>query len=228
VPSDTSLDTLTRRAGAIVNGRLGVAAHYGSPAGELAVCVRAVGLVDRSDLVKLAVTGRRSDVEDLVERATGMRLGPGGWTFGAGAHWCAVSDRIVLALAEAEAAALTATLAALDRSEVVVADRSADWAAIALVGEAALPLLGALGAVGDPRLARPFGPAIIGGAPVDLMLQSDRRALVLVERDAAAAVWQAIEAAGQPFGLSYAGAEAQRRFAILERTVERNALPPAG
>jgi hypothetical protein len=228
VRGDTSLDTLTRRAGAIVNGRLGVAAHYGSPAGELAVCVRAVGLVDRSDLVKLAITGRRSSLAQLVRNAAGLSLSPGGWVQGSGAHWCAVSHGMVIALAEPEGHAVRDTLAATDRMwDAAVADRSADWAAIGLVGEATLPVLAELGALGDPRAARPFGPAAIAGAPVDLLLQSDRRALVLVDRGAAAGVWRAIEVAGRPFGLSYVGAEAQRRFAILERTLDRNPVPPA-
>jgi hypothetical protein len=225
VPAETSLDALTRRAGAIVTGRLGVAAHYGSPAGELAVCVRAVGLVDRSDLVKLAVTGRPAVLRELVRRASGMSLSPGGWAVGAGAYWCAVSDEIVLALAEPGGASLPETLASAD---VVVADRSADWAAIGLVGEATLRVLGAVGVIGHPRLARPFGRSTVGGVPVDVLLQSDRRALVLVDRPVAAEVWQAIGAAGHRFGLSYVGAEAQSRFAILERTLERAAVPPRG
>jgi len=48
-----------RHAGAttVQRGGVRVAAHYGSPAGELSACVRAVGLGDRSDLGIFTLSG---------------------------------------------------------------------------------------------------------------------------------------------------------------------------
>jgi glycine cleavage system aminomethyltransferase T len=221
------LDTLTRRAGAFVNGRAGVASHYGSPAGELAICVRAVGLVDRSDLVKLALTGPQDELVELVHGTSGHSLSPGGWVFAAGAYWCAASPELVLAIAEPRDPSLTEAVAGLDvPAGVDVADRSADWTALGLAGEHTIGVLAALGLVADPRRARPFLPATIAGARAGVLLQSDRRALVLARSSSAAEVWQAVSAAGRPFGLSYVGTEAQARFAVLDRMLERTADPP--
>jgi hypothetical protein len=44
---------------------------------------------------------------------------------------------------------------------------------------------------------------------------------VLVDADAAAGVWQAIDDAGRPFGLSCVGGEAVSRFELLERRLDR-------
>ena len=51
------LDTVLCQAGAVFASRSGrrAAINYGSAAGELAVCVSAVGLVDRSELSTLVV-----------------------------------------------------------------------------------------------------------------------------------------------------------------------------
>ena len=53
------LEPQLQRAGATMVARHGwwVAAHFGSPAGELALCETAVGLADRSDLGKLELRG---------------------------------------------------------------------------------------------------------------------------------------------------------------------------
>ena len=221
------LDTVTRRAGAVRNGH-GVAAHYGSPAGELAVCVRAVGLADRSDLVKLVLTGERDAVSELVNRVSGSRLAERGCVSAAGAWWCAASSRRVIALGEPASDALSETIRKAAVPGVEITDRSADWSAIALVGRATVPVLSAIGAFTDLRLAPPFGPATIDGARADLLLQSDRYAVMLVEPDAATGVWRAIERAGRTFGLSYVGAEAVRRFALAERTLDRTPVAATG
>jgi len=83
VSSLASLDSVARRAGAITNG-FDVPAHYGSPAGELAVCLRAVGLGDRSDLGKLLLDGGPSAIAGVVRRMTGVSLVPRGVYFGSG------------------------------------------------------------------------------------------------------------------------------------------------
>ena len=68
------LDAVLRLAGAVFSSRNGhpVAIHYGSAAGELSVCVSAVGLVDRSDLCKLEIEtpGDRASTE-LSSRVAG-------------------------------------------------------------------------------------------------------------------------------------------------------------
>jgi len=212
------LEAVTRRAGATL-GPGGVAAHYGSPAGELAVCVRGAGLVDRTDLRKVVVTGREDAMGALVTRLAGSPLAPGGWALARGVYWCAASPERVVALGGADALAEAARQPRPDG--VAVTDCSDDWSVMGVVGNAAPRVLASLGVLRNPRLARPFGTAEIAGMGVEVLLQSDRRALVVADARDAEAVWRAVDAAGRPFGLSYVGAEAERRYAVLERSAGR-------
>ena len=54
-----------------------VAAHFGSPGGEIALCGTAVGLADRSDLGKLELRGEAGALETLVGQLTGGQVVPG-------------------------------------------------------------------------------------------------------------------------------------------------------
>jgi glycine cleavage system aminomethyltransferase T len=201
-----------------------VVAHYGSAAGELSVCVRAVGLADRSELGKLLVAGAARGVAEFVRRTMGTALAPEGVSFSGGAWWCMALDHQVIVICESPTRArLLDFLRAQARRVpgVVVADGSAALAAIAVVGCAALPILSALGALGesdDVRTAAPFGLATIADAEVHVLLQSDRRALLLVDAVLAARVWSAVRETGRRYGLSLVGAEAVQRFALLERS----------
>jgi glycine cleavage system aminomethyltransferase T len=52
---------------------------------------------------------------------------------------------------------------------------------------------------------------------VHLLLQSDHRALLIMDGAHAEAVWQALETAGRPLGLSLVGLDALERFALVEK-----------
>jgi glycine cleavage system aminomethyltransferase T len=228
VQGQLPLDTITGRAGAIVKSRIGVPAHYGSPAGELAVCVRGAGLVDRSDLTKLDITGSRDALDAVVRRLTEYELMPGGFASTNAAYWCSVAPDRVIVLAEPSELLPRETIRGIGGADIEVTDRSADWSAIGLLGRATLSVLAVLGMVAEPRRARPFGHAVVAGVPARLLLRSDRHATVLVEAPGAAQVWRAVEAAGRPFGLSYVGVDAERRFALLERMTAGASLDAAG
>ena len=111
------LEPQLQKAGATMVARHGwwVAAHYGSPAGELALCETAVGLADRSDLGKLELRGERSALEQLVGQLSGGSVDPGDALLAEGAWWCAVSRTHVIALCDA---AETERLAASARDAV--------------------------------------------------------------------------------------------------------------
>ncbi len=66
VLAHSPLEPLLQKAGATMVARHGwwVAAHFGSPGGELALCDTAVGLADRSDLGKLELRGERRRAGD--------------------------------------------------------------------------------------------------------------------------------------------------------------------
>jgi glycine cleavage system aminomethyltransferase T len=218
------LETVLRQAGAVFATRAGrtMVVSYGSPPGELAVCLRAVGLADRSELTKLALSAP-AGLGELVERITGSRLAVGGALHAGGAWWCAASATRVLVLAEPIAGARIRDRLRTETRHLAltVEDHSADWAAIELIGRRARKVLAALGIygdTGDPRLVPPFTTRSVKGFDVVWLLQSDQRALALVPRDHAAATWRAIEDAGRAFDLSCVGEDAANRYRLLERT----------
>jgi glycine cleavage system aminomethyltransferase T len=225
------LDPVLRQAGAVLCTRDGrsVAVHYGSSAGELAVCVSAVGLVDRSDLSKLVIEAPATSLAQLASRMTGAALAPGGAVCADGAWWCGASqDRILVLADQAAARRLIERLRIHAVHHVVrrVRDWSMELAAIGLLGPAAgkvLRALGAYGSAGNPRLVTPFCAGSIAGADVSWLLESDRSAIAVVQRDRIASVWRAVETAGRPCGISCVGQEAAGRYALLERARSRGA-----
>jgi hypothetical protein len=64
----------------------------------------------------------------------------------------------------------------------------------------------------------------LDGLPAFLLEESASRALVLVEREFAARLWDVLERVGRRFGLSCVGADAAERFAVIERQLERRRL----
>ena len=90
-------------------------------------------------------------------------------------------------------------------------DRSAQWDAIAVVGRHAgqlLARLGVYGPSGDPRHTSPFTAHPVGGASVRWLLESDQRAVALVDRTYADRAWHAIERAGRTLGVCCIGQDA--------------------
>src|SRR6202046_2287656 len=83
-------EAVLRRAGAAVAARVGgpAAIIFGSAAAELAVCVRTVGLVDRSDLSTLALEAPPAQLSALMRRMAGATVAPGGLVAGGSALWC--------------------------------------------------------------------------------------------------------------------------------------------
>jgi len=227
-PCYDELDEVLRRAGAVFAGHDGrtVAVNYGSAAGELAVCVRAVGLVDRSELMKLVLEAPSAQLGHLLVRLTGRMVAVGGALQTADGWWCRAAENRAIVLSEPAIGArlrerLESQAQARLHVAVTVRDRSDEWAAIAVIGHAAPRLLSALGAYGesgDPRWVAPFSVGEVHGVGVMWLLESDRRALALVPRAQAAELWRALEDAGRPFGISCVGHEAARRYALLERS----------
>jgi glycine cleavage system aminomethyltransferase T len=157
-------------------------------------------------------------VRDLVRRATGLALEPSGVAAAAGAWWCAAApDEVLVVCERTRRTRLLSVLREHARRLPGLTVADTPDTAIALVGRRATDVLAALDALGtDLRGSAPFGTAIVGGATVRVLLQTDRRALVLVAPDDACAVWHALADAGQPFGLSCVGSDAVERFAMLD------------
>jgi glycine cleavage system aminomethyltransferase T len=198
-----------------------VAVHFGSAAAELAVCVRTVGLVDRSDLSIVTLEAPAAQLSALMSRLAGATVAPGGLLSGGGAWWCGeAADRVMVVCDSRTGRRLIDALHADAARHVAVRDRSTELAALALLGRNASKVLAALGVYGqsgDPREARPFARASIDWIPASWLLQSDHHAMALVPRERAGEAWLAIERAGRPFGISCVGDEAACRYALMER-----------
>jgi glycine cleavage system aminomethyltransferase T len=211
-----------RGAVMVTRGGASVAAHFGSAAGELAACVRGVGIANRSDLGKLVVTGPHESVQMLARRHAGVELARGGVAELTGGWWCADAvDRLILVVARELRAELYEALGQEARAPgVTICDASETLASVAIAGRRMRHLLAALGIVSpncDLRGLAPFSPVELEGSRVYLLLQSDDRALLIMDGAHADVVWQALEAAGRPLDLSLVGLEALERFALFEK-----------
>jgi glycine cleavage system aminomethyltransferase T len=189
--------------------------------------VTTVGLVDRSDLTTLALEAPGLQLAQLTSRLAGGEIAPGGALDAAGAWWCGAAPDTVLVVCHPDVRRRL-----IDRLRVHAAHQlslrvlSVEFAAIGLLGPQTGNVLGALGVYGtggDPRAVAPFGRGAIAGSEVWWLLESDRSAVLLVDRARAGEVWRAIEGTGRPFGLSCVGQEAAGRYALLERSRSRAA-----
>jgi glycine cleavage system aminomethyltransferase T len=223
------LGDVLHRAGAVMTQRDGweVAAHFGSPAGELAVCAQAVGLADRSFLGKLELRGYPEAVDRVVSYLTDCQLEPNEVMRIDGVRWCSASPDRVFALCDPSALfALSEGMhdAVRRTPGVLLTDETEELAALALLGPAAPSVVASLGAWNLETVALPrpsFASVSLEGLPAFLLEESASRALLLVEREFAARLWDVLERVGRRFGLSCVGAEAAERFAVIERQLSR-------
>jgi glycine cleavage system aminomethyltransferase T len=218
-----AFDLVLRRAGAVMASRDGrpVALNFGSAAAELAVCVRAVGLVDRSEECKLVLEAPPTELSGLMTRLAGGAVWPGG-VRSTGDAWCCreAADRAFVLCGPPSGSRLLERLQDDAACDLRARDVSDDLVAMGVLGRNAgevLNALGVYGASGDPRRARPFARGWVGDIPAWWLLQSDRVAVALVGREDAGAAWQVIERAGRPFGISCVGSEAASRYGLVER-----------
>ena len=179
----------------------------------------AVGLFDVSHLGKVGVTGPGSLAHvNAVLSADLDRIGPGqaqytllcnpeGGVVDDLIAYVTGPDEVLLVPNAANAAAVAATLAATAPAGVVVADRHYDLAVLALQGPRADEVLAAAGV--EVSLAyMAFAVQEVGGAEVIVCrtgYTGERGYELLVPVGAATAVWDALVAAGSPYGLRPAG-----------------------
>jgi glycine cleavage system aminomethyltransferase T len=218
----TSLPALLRQPGVVVGTRAGtpVAVHYGSAAGELAACVRGVGLAARSDLATISLTARTRSLELLTRRLIGHTVHPGGAGTAAGGWWCRAAATGEL-LVVCPRRVLPRLLRDINRlADGAAVDRCADLAVLGIVGAQATALLARLGVLragGDIREVAPFSSAPVAEHDVDWLLETTTQALAVTATARAVAVWSAIEAEGRPLGIARVGLEAVERYRLLER-----------
>ncbi len=222
--NEDAFASILRQAGAVFaehDGRLTVL-NFGSAAGELAVCLRALGLVDRSELMKLVLEGPAERIGAVLVRVAGTDLAVGGVAQRSTTWWCrADADRAIAICEPARGKRLweELRLQARRHGSVALNDCSDTWSAIELIGRATpniLAALGVYGGAGDPRRVAPFSVARLGPVDVSWLLESPRRALALVAREHAATAWRTLEEAGRPFAISCVGQQAAARYSLLD------------
>ncbi len=219
------LELQLQKAGATMVTRHGwwVAAHFGSPAGELALCETAVGLADRSDLGKLELRGEAGAIELLVGQLSGGQLSPGDALLAEGAWWCAVSPGHVLALCDAgetERVRSAAVQAVRWTPGAEVTDVTARYAALGLFGPRTADVLTEL-SDSEPPLGDVDSPAfdVLRLAAIQAMLLrgAPGSAVLLTEAARGAALWTEVESAGQEAGIGRVGADAVSHLSPLAR-----------
>jgi hypothetical protein len=219
------LDEVLRKAGAVFSLRSErpTVVNYGSAAAELAVCISAVGLVDRSRLRATVLQAPPGELDRITRRLVGSSVAAGGALQAGAAWWCGLSSDCVLVLAEPVLARQIRDRLgriAVNHAAFRTLDVSDAWAAVELIGRRVGEVLGTLGVYGpsgDSRAVPPFTERKLDGIDTHWLLESGRRALALIPRERAGEWWRAIELAGRPFGISCVGSEAASRYALLER-----------
>ena len=186
-----------------------IVASYGSVPGEIAVCMKSVGLADRSDLGVLELRASTA----LLDRALAARLGDPpvspGYARRQRSVWFVRMDARKTLLVGPHAALASGPLIGkgADRAELACKDIGSTILMISVIGPRAMRLLAAadlpddlaIGAIGrDPR-----DPAVIA-----VLRESQRRVLILVRASAGDATWSRLLAAGEPLGAAFVGCDA--------------------
>jgi glycine cleavage system aminomethyltransferase T len=191
--SPTLSDRL-RKAGGVMVTRDGhqVAAHFGSTATEVAVCVKRVGLAVRSDLAAPDVVGAESWLGHEVPSPGRARRIAGTWC-------CRVASERVVVVGPWSAIAQAA-------------GDSRDRAVLTLVGPRAHQVLADVGLHNDLELEG-VREGWFADSPTLLLRESADRYLLVVDAEQADEAWRLLLDAGRSLGLSMVGAEALARLA---------------
>jgi glycine cleavage system aminomethyltransferase T len=221
VPAQAGSDPL-RHEGAVLTQRDGceVVAHYGSVAAEIAVCLKAAGLVDLANLRLMSITAPEAQLERVLAAALPDGVPPAGYGVRIADTWCCrVSpERAIVAGAPGAVARWrqVAGGARVHGGSAVAAEPVPGSAAISVLGPRADGVMATAGLPAD----LPAGGVASGrlaGAPVTVVREDGDHYLLLLEEGCSAAVWQALGDAGRPIGLAPVGIEALERLQAARR-----------
>jgi glycine cleavage system aminomethyltransferase T len=207
-----------RLAGGVMSQREGhaVAAHFGSAATELAVCVKRVGLAVRSDLDALEITGPEPWLTHFLEGSLGGHAPAAGVAVRTAGSWCCrVAPDRASVVGPWSAAARWAGIvrhAVVTGATVDCTDRSDSATALTLVGPRAARLLDDAGLEPDLRVGG-VRESWFAGSSVLVLREAADRFLLVLDADHAVDAWQELFDAGRTLGLSMVGADALERLA---------------
>jgi len=195
----TVMTTMLRRHGATMierHGRL-VAAHFGSPVSEAAVCRSSVGLADRSDRATLAVSGLAA----AVDRAL-AELGRSGHAV----RWARRSARQALVRCDGEDADRCTSML-LRAEDVSVEEVTGEFAALELIGPGAHEMW-------RVHSERATETVVIVEQEADCLE-------LLVDRGHGPALFNGLLDTGDPYGIALVGLEALEHIDVSERLDRR-------
>jgi glycine cleavage system aminomethyltransferase T len=207
-----------RKAGGVMVLRDGhpVAAHFGSPATEVAVCVKRVGLAVRSDLAALDVVGPEPWLATFLADALGRQVPSLGRARQIAGTWCCrvASDRATVIAPWSSIARWTRIVreAVITGSPIACTDRSDSATALTLVGPRVGRVLADVG-LHDDLPVEGIREGWFADSPTLLLRESAERYLLLVDAEQAGEAWRELLDAGRSLGLSMVGAEALERLA---------------
>jgi glycine cleavage system aminomethyltransferase T len=209
---ETSLDPL-RPPGAVLVQRDGVpvVGHYGSVAAEIAVCTKAAGLVDRSSLRQLALTGPEPLLDHVLAAAVPDGAPKAGQALLIAGTWCCrtTARRVIIAGGPSaitrwrQVARRAISTAGLD----VQADLLPGSAVLTLAGPRAELVIEATGLPADHGVDE-VADGTLAGSSVTVVREDHDSFLLLFEHGHPPAVWHALWEAGRRHGLAPVGNEA--------------------
>ena len=196
-------------------------AHYGSAAAEIAVCSKAVGLAERSDLFLLDVSGAATLLEHALAPAISDAVPAAGEARCVADTWCC---RI-----EPDRALVAGAAGAVDRwrhvvsrvaahtGAAVTAEVLSDGEAVSIVGPKAPKLMG------ESPLPAGLTPGTVAGgevagAQVWVVCEDALRYLLLFPQGCPPEALEAIGESGRPLGLARVGHEALSHMRAARRT----------
>jgi glycine cleavage system aminomethyltransferase T len=211
-----------RQAGGVMALRDGhsVAAHFGSSATEVAVCVKRVGLAVRSDLDTLELVGPEPWLAHFLADALEQQVpAPGSAVRIAGTWCCRVAPDCAVVIGPWSATARWTRCvrkAIVSGSPIACSRRSDAMTALTLVGPRVKRLLADVAL--EPDLpVHGVREGWFAGSPSLLLREAGDRYLLVLDADSASAAWSELFAAGRGLGLSMVGAEALERLAAAPR-----------
>jgi len=212
VSVETAYDPL-RPPGAVMVQRDGlpVVGHYGSVAAEIAVSTKAAGLVDRSSLRQLAITGPEALVDHVLTAAVPDGAPAPGRAVCVAGTWCcrATARRAIVAGGPSAIARWrqVASRAISTAGLAVEVELLVNSGALTLVGPRSTKIVAATGLPADLELGG-VGDGTLAGEPVNVVREDADHYLLLFEQGHPPAVWQALWEAGRECGLAPVGNEA--------------------
>jgi glycine cleavage system aminomethyltransferase T len=208
---DSPVPATCLAAGAMLGERDGrtVVANYGSVSAEIAVCMKSVGLADRSDLGVLELRAETS----LLDRVLAARLGdppiaPGAARRLRGVWYLRLDARRTLLVGSRAALAAGPPIGkGSERADLSFKDIGSKLAAISVIGPRAGRLMRAAGLPDDLAIGAvgrdPGDPSVLA-----ILRESQRRLLVVAKAAAIDALWTRLLVAGEPLGAAFVGCEA--------------------